>query len=412
MLVVLGFTALGGEKVTVPTAAGENKDGDKNGVWISMDYLAGWTSDSENEPLVSRGTGSGLPSQWGALGMPGIQPLFGDDADFGMRHGAQFEVGARLGSDREWGILVGGLFFTENDDDFTATTNGTQLLALTYFNTGPLQGPISTPMDRTERAFDLGWTHGWLGGVGVGGSVNIEQRSSLWGVEGAGLRRLTKGDTWSIDLRFGVRHLHLGEEFNLDARAGFTRLLIPDLNLGFSGIDFDPGVERVHVRDRFETSTDFIGAQIGTQIVCNLDRVKLTFIPRISLGASMHEAEISGSSSILDDNGASLLAYNTGFYTHLNNVGEWDETNFAVMPELDVKMDVRIVKHFFFNAGGYLKYWSSVVRASEQVRRDVDRRGIAILPFSDPTNANSSRFDFEKSDLLNYGFFAGFTLKF
>jgi hypothetical protein len=170
----------------------------------------------------------------------------------------------------------------------------------------------------------------------------------------------------------------------------------------------------VTLRDEFDVDSSFYGAQIGANLTMDFDRVRLKFVPRVSLGASVLDADISGQAVGIDLTTETVFAsVGTGFYTHVNNVGNWDESKFAVVPELDVGMEVRIVKNLSFNAGGWLKYWSCVARASQQVDRRLDRRGIGIVAEYEPdADILSPRFHFDTDDLLSYGFRAGFKVKF
>jgi hypothetical protein len=231
----------------------------------------------------------------------------------------------------------------------------------------------------------------------------------MWGTEAAGLYRIKNWDKCAIDLRFGFRQLQLAEEYGIST-AGFRSYgYVGGEELG----DPDGGTMLMTTDDQFKVKSTFLGAQMGAQMTMDFDRIRLKFVPRVSLGASILDADVSGSAFGLDLEEGDREAVASGFYTHANNIGNWDETKFAVVPELDVGIEVRISRNVSFNAGGWLKYWSSVARASEQVDRRLDRRGMATSPFYDPDEPMlSPSFKFDTSDLLGYGFFAGIKGKF
>jgi hypothetical protein len=366
-------------------------------IWLMADYFAGWYGDSEHQPLVTTGAAPNPITLRGALGQSQTRVLLDDETDFGMHHGAAFEMGGRFGEDRRWGALAGGFLMTEKEDIFKASSDGNTVLALTYRSLW-----FFSPED-VERSADVAAVNF----NGTGATIKVRTTTDMWGTEAAGLYRVKKCDACDIDLRFGFRQLQLSEEFNL---SGYSVR-----NFGFVGGDFvsDQGGVRIAFRDRFEVKSAFYGAQMGAQLAMDFDRVRLKFIPRVSLGASMLDAQVSGAAIGSNAQGVVLATAGSAFYTHVNNLGDWDKTSFAVVPELDVGVEVRIVKNLSFNAGGWLKYWSNVARASEQVNRDLDRRGVAILPdFDAGAPILSPGFKFDTSDLLGYGLFAGFKAKF
>jgi hypothetical protein len=396
---VAGF-GLAGEPVAVRTVDKALTTDEEPPIWIMADYFAGWYSDSENEPLVTTGAAPNPLTLRGALGQSETRILFGDDeTDLGMHHGAAFEMGGRFGDERRWGALVGGFLMTEKEDLFKAGSDGETVLALTYRSLW-----LFDPEDE-ERSADVAAVNF----NGTGATIKVRTTTDMWGTEAAGLYRIKNWDKCAIDLRFGFRQLQLAEEYGIST-AGFRSYgYVGGEELG----DPDGGTMLMTTDDQFKVKSTFLGAQMGAQMTMDFDRIRLKFVPRVSLGASILDADVSGSAFGLDLEEGDREAVASGFYTHANNIGNWDETKFAVVPELDVGIEVRISRNVSFNAGGWLKYWSSVARASEQVDRRLDRRGMATSPFYDPDEPMlSPSFKFDTSDLLGYGFFAGIKGKF
>jgi hypothetical protein len=227
----------------------------------------------------------------------------------------------------------------------------------------------------------------------------------MWGTELAGLYRLINRERMTLDLQFGFRQLCLDEKYELGATFTRPRSYFQGTLVWFG--DFA-------LNDAFETQSSFYGALAGTTFKYRIGPATFSLNPRISLGASVLDTEVSGGSSASSPIfGFGTRSTNTGFYTNANNIGDHQTTDFAVVPELSGRVDIRIVKNLSFHVGGQMKYWSCVARASEQLDRRVDRQNAALLDDYDASAVNASpKFKTQTSDLLNYGGFAGFTLRF
>ena len=61
------------------------------------------------------------------------------------------------------------------------------------------------------------------------------------------------------------------------------------------------------------------------------------------------------------------------------NIGHYTQDNFAVVPELDLKLGFQFTRHTRLVVGYDVLYWSNVARAGEQIDRTVNS---TLLPNS------------------------------
>ncbi|MCW8132293.1 MAG: BBP7 family outer membrane beta-barrel protein [Planctomycetota bacterium] len=371
---------------------------------LEVNGMAGWYSPSKNKPIVTTGNINVGLTENGALGQPGTSVLFGDDdTEFGLHGGAQFKLQAWVDSSRTWGFRAGGFVLSEGDEKFTTSSDGSAVRGLTYISQSVFLG---TPDAGTEHAFNISGS--FLNVFFRGPSdLSITNRTQMWGTELAAMHRMLDNEKYTLDLSFGFRHLQLEESFKLEASYIRRRHF-------FAGNTITTVLFRnqASLRDKYETETNFYGGQFGADFRLNLGRFAFSALPRVGLGVSNHHAHLSGHATLTDTfTGTVLATDNSGMYIHRGISGDHTEADFAVVPELETRLDIRLHKNLLFNVGGFVRYWSSVARASDQLSRKLDRRG-ATWSFDYDATAPlvSPKFGMQTTGLLAYGATAGFTV--
>jgi hypothetical protein len=371
------------------TLAHENK-GER--IWIVPEYYGAMTKDSPypNFPLVTKGNPA-FPLS-GILGEDGTMVMFDRRSeDFGIQHGFKLTAGGWITEDQKWGAELSGFYQPKVSASSTVAMDPDNLLCIPYF-------------DAPFGVEDCYW---YDPALFSSASIKITNKQEFWSVGAMGLRNLHRSKLIDIDLKFGVRHLNLNDEF------GFAQTSVSPIGNFFNGSLIGAGT--YEMVDSFEANNDFIGADLGARIAFRSGRFRAELLPRIALGGSMQEVEISGHSSALTTAGQVYNA-NSGFWALDTNIGKHDQTKFGVVPELNVKVGVEITKRIDFMAGYGITYWSNVVRAGDHVNRviNVDKVAVGVDPSGggDPTTPAVPTFQFHTTDFWAHGITAGFKIKF
>ena len=139
------------------------------------------------------------------------------------------------------------------------------------------------------------------------------------------------------------------------------------------------------------------------------ERLLFSVEPAVSLGANCESLEIGGLSRI--DLGTGPTTSRGGGFTGVTNLGNYDETHFAVVPEVKVGLGCRITRHLSFHANYDFLYVSNVVRPGEQFTRQVNRLNPGVAP--DPVVVPlDPRPRFETSDYWLHGVGVNLKIKF
>jgi hypothetical protein len=345
--------------------------------WVNADYLLWWIKDSRLPSLLT--TGSINDAVPGALGQPGTHVLFGGDVNNPVRSGARFQAGYWLMPDQTLGV-DGSFFFLGNESvHFGAASDGRPLLTRPFFNVNS---------DR-EDAF-------LVAAPGLqAGSFTAALSSRLLGAD-ANLRgMLFRGPSYQVILIGGFRFLDLEEAL----RVREMDTLVPR--------SFSDPVTWTTTVDRFHTSNQFYGGQIGTNVSWSRGRFFVDFLGKIALGGSVQTACINGWSSFNTSNGQSG-SIGVGQLAMPSNIGRAEKDQFAVVPEVGINLGYAITQHVRLTLGYTFLCWSRVFRPGDQIDRAVNTTEFPALvgtaPFVGPARPN---FTFKDSDFwaqgLNFG---------
>ena len=123
-------------------------------------------------------------------------------------------------------------------------------------------------------------------GVFAGGII-IANTSSLFSWDLNGAINFIQADHFRLDGLVGFRYLNLSESLRIEDQ------LYPlvDNALTFMGQPID-GSSSLKDIDRFSTSNNFYGGQLGTRMTWNLDRWVISATSKLALGSSQEKAFI------------------------------------------------------------------------------------------------------------------------
>src|SRR5262245_258965 len=202
----------------------------------------------------------------------------------------------------------------------------------------------------------------------VGGRIFVSTSADLRGAELNYRTGYSSGLGARFDLLCGYRYLSLKETMTI--RSDLTTL---------AAAGAAPAGTTIFTADMFDTKTQFHGAQVGLagewQIGC------MTFGCRgtVAAGVSIQEVNITGATGSTTPTGATVMAPG-GLYALPTNIGSSDRTRFACASELGATVGYQLSNNCRVFAGYDFLYWTQVVRAGEQIDRQVN--GTAI---PDPT---------------------------
>lgn len=336
-----------------------------------------WSHGGYVPPLVT----TGPAATNGFLGSPGVSTLLGNGpltSSFqqGFRTGFVWYCGPCM----TWG-LDGNFFMLGNSGStyaFASNAMGDPLLARPFFNVNdgiPYSELVSYP------------------GVLQGG-IKVSTGSSLWGADLNLRRNITQWDNSRLDFLAGYRHLTLDEYVDIDeSSVGLPGSVASGLN--------------AYAFDRFRTTNNFNGGQIGLAYECTRGAWVLDIRGKVAFGITSQNVDISGGQGINNPNGSTTI-YQGGLLALPSNIGSFSKNEFSVVPELTLNLGYNITDHCRVFVGGNFLYWTNVVRPGNEIDTNVN---INQIPnFTTSTNAGGVHpsVQFHEKDYwamgLNFGF--------
>lgn len=314
--------------------------------YFGAEYLMWWGKGDRLPPLVT--TGNPADAIPGALGQPGTALVFGNE-EIGddLRTGARFSAGFWFTRDRIWGLYGSAFFLNEQTNEFFAASTGTPVLARPFVDFTP-----GTPTFGEENSQLKGLTNV------VGGFVKVDHSTRLWGGD-ANLRyNWCCTPAHSFDIILGYRGLSLEDD-----------LAIQELITAQD--PQNPG--SILITDMFQTTNRFNGGQIGFLHEWQVgNRWSLGLKAKVALGNTRQRVRIAGVSQIEGTGTAADGVYTTGILATPSNSGTFSRDQFTVIPEVGIDLGFQLTERIRASVGYNFLYWSSVVRAGEQIDRGVD----------------------------------------
>lgn len=366
--------------------------------WASFEFLGWWQDGMQLPPLVTTSVGSGvLQLEAGVLGLPATRILAGGDAYHeDALDGGRFRFGLWLDSCHTWGVGAEYFSLSSTSDLFVASSQGNpidgQILARPFYNVH-LGIEASSLIAFTEL---------------TSGTVTVETDSKLQG-GGFRFRNLRKTDegctNWFLcgcpehfcsrtEVAFGYRYLQLEEGLRVTENSIAAGSLAPATGT------FD-------IYDSFRTRNQFNGFDFGYITRRTRGFWSLETGIRLAVGITHQTVNISGQSTNVNTTGgvpSTTTTYTGGMLALSSNIGSYTQDEFAVVPELDLKIGYQMTEQFKLTLGYTGIYWSNVVRPGDQIDLDINK--FLIAP---PTVVSGSHpsFAFDTTDYwvqgLNFG---------
>lgn len=352
-------------------------------VWVSAEWLF-WAATGQHLPPIATTSPVGTDrSLAGVLPSPNTNVLYGGDrANNDFRNGLRINGGVWLDDNHLFGIEGNFFFLGGSKNAFATSSNGSQIISRPFFNalTGlPDAELVSYP------------------GV-LAGSLTAESRSSVIGGGVNAVHNLCCNPCSRIDLLYGYRYFNVSDE--IDIRENLTAL---------SGQGLVPAGTQYQIVDKFKTQNNFNGGVIGLNAE---ERFGMFFVgarASVALGANNEVIDINGVTRVMPPNGPAM-AYVGGLLAQPSNIGHYNNTVFAVMPELGLRAGVQVTQWARVFAGYNFLYLSNVARAGDQI--DLRVNPTQLPPRTLVTGPNLPAFTPHTTDFTINGFSLGVELRF
>jgi len=141
--------------------------------------------------------------------------------------------------------------------------------------------------------------------------------------------------------------------------------------------------------DQFDANSNFYGGQVGLRASTGNDWLFLNATGKLAFGATRQSVFANGATFTNDYSGnGTVITYPGGYFAQSTNFGRASHTAFAVVPEIDLNLGLRLTPWANVFVGYSFLYVSSVARPGEQIDRVINpTQAVAINgpgPFSGP----------------------------
>ena len=317
-------------------------------VWIAPEYIR-WRTRGMQVPALVTGAPSGSP---GTLDDANTSVLYGNGPiQDSWRSGVRVRAGLWLDKCGNSGLDVGFFYLGQGREKFVAQSTGDPGIFRPFFN-------AATGKEDSELVAFISPS---LGSI-LTGRVSVTSTTDFLGVDPNYRQNLCCGPNGRIDLLVGYRYLRLRD----------TLAIREDLMASSADANAAaPLGTQITVFDRFETTNDFHGGQVGIAGEISGGRWILNYRGTLALGATNQRVNIAGSTSSLQPDGTASNSTG-GLLAQTTNIGSYTAERFSVVPEVGLSLGYQLSKNLRVTGGYNFLYWSNVARAGDQIDRTVN----------------------------------------
>lgn len=230
------------------------------------------------------------------------------------------------------------------------------------------------------------------------GRAREEFSNNLLGADLNGTMRLAMGTGWQVDGLGGFRYLRLHETYRFSTDS-------PNI---------PPNRADVFLTDdNFEATNNFFGAQVGLRARGDWGRFFASGAAKVAVGAMVQTVDIGGVLVTNDFNnfGPPVTYPASGYFALPTNFGRRTRSVLAVVPEAGLNIGYRITPWMSVVAGYTFLYANDVVRAPQQINRNINPAAFNIPPAVPPPPVEPA-FRFKSSDFWAQGLNLGLAFRF
>jgi hypothetical protein len=328
--------------------------------WGRVEWLVWWIEGDTPPPLVTTATpGTGIGTA-GILGAATSRVLFGgSELNQDERNGARLTLGYWFDDHHSLGIEANYFMLEPTGSTFAANSGTTPIL------TRPFTSGTTALPDAAIVAFP---------GVAAG-SVTASERSAVFHGGELLLRQHMSCGCFGLDVLYGYRYLHLGEELDVNQS---TLVSGASAAPPLAGLAVGTGLQ---ITDQFRTVNDLNALEIGLVAEAHGERLGISGFFKLAAGRGEESVSISGASTRILPTGA-VTSVATGVLATGSNSGRWSKLEYPVVPDLGFEVSYRVRPGLRAFVGYEWMYWSRVLRPGEEVDTTINP---ALLPFAAPT---------------------------
>lgn len=358
-------------------------------LYLRADYLLWDVSGMEVPPLVTTSPGGTPQTAAGVLGQPGTEVLYGGtEINDGSTNGWLLSGGLWITPRRNVAIEGESIGLSDQDDHYAGGSDGTVIIARPFFDAlagEPTSQLISFP------------------GL-VNGSVNVDSSSEF--------RSYLVNARISLCPGYGDCCMQCGQRDRTDWIIGYRNIRLRDgLAVTEQLSSQIPGTAggTVSLSDQFRTTNQFDGLQLGVIHRMLLNRAWLESSLRVALGNNEQTLQVGGTTTY--DQLGTVQTYNGGLLAQRTNSGAFRRDEFLLVPEIGLRLGVRLTARLHATVGYSVLYLPNVIRAGDQVDTDINPNLIPpeVVPFAGPLRP---RVQLIESDYLAHGVHFGGELHF
>lgn len=356
--------------------------------WIEGEYLMWWV---QRGPLpVPVATTSG-PAALGIVGVGDTRGLRGRESfEYGPVSGLRLTGGLWFDDDNRFGLRGGAFLFEHRQDGFTINSRdaGLPLLARPFFDT-------TTQLQNSRLIAFPG---------GSRGQLDVVSGSRLWGAEVGGVYNPSEPGGVRVMYLGGFRYLDLAEDVEaFDSSNLFSPLVTTTFNQRGA-----MGPATTSIADRIATRNQFYGGQVGALVGYTHGAFDLDVTGKVALG-SMHQV-------VSRDGMSSLTGAGTvpgGFFVLASNRGRMARNHFAVVPEVNVKLSLRLCEYAKVTLGYSYLFVSDTVRPGDQLDAQLNPTLLPLSPTFGQTGGTARPAPlFNRGTFSAHGFNVGLNLSY
>jgi hypothetical protein len=331
------------------------------GWFVNAEYLMWWTKGRSLPPLVTTSPAGTAQAATGVL--PGATILFGND-NVGQNlgnGGGRLTFGKWLGQDQNFAISGRFTAFRGDDGFFTATSNGTNNLAIPFFDA--LAG--------AENAYLVAFSPNGVTPFAAG-NVTVRDRLDLLAAEVYAQTMIINESGTRWDLFGGYHMLRLDNSLSMDSS-------MTSLNAAILA----PVGTNVLINDTFEGRNEFHGGALGVMGTVDYGTWYFNFSGKMSVG-NMHQTVIVNGQTVVTTPGPTQDIRNEGLFAIGDARGTRSQDRIAYIPEANLKLGYRVRQNVALTLGYNFMYINSVVLGGDQIDRNLNLSQTNGLPLIGP----------------------------
>jgi hypothetical protein len=309
-------------------------------VWANFEWLY-WAASGQPLPPLAATAPPGTPQAVaGTFANPTTHVLFGGQrANNDFRNGFRLSGGVWLNCDQTCGLEGEFFFLGRSRDRFAAGSDGSQVIGRPFFNAllgRPDVELVSFP------------------GV-VAGTLTVDSRSTAIGGGVNAVHNLCCDPCGRVDLLWGYRYFNLTDDVTV--REDLTSL---------GGPGRVPAGFHFQIADHFRTENNFHGGVIGLAAERRFSVLFVGLRASVALGVDQQFTDIGGR-TVITPPGGPPQTLPGGLLALPSNVGHYDRTVFAVLPQVGLRGGMQLTDYVRVYAGYDFVYLSNVLRAGDQI---------------------------------------------